>query len=318
MDLKGKQKQALHRALLSAFRTYSALQKLFTFELDVSLATIVAPGPLDDVVFQIIEWAETGARLEELISGALAQNPRNVELRRFAVEVAITSDQAPQGRLESIVRKDVPMPPVRDLKEGMARMERAIGLVEIPEKTPAGTAFLVGPDLVLTNWHVAKLKKQTSAQAGIRFDFSGDAIAGAPSGGEFTPWADNWEVDSSDEKDLDYALVRLASPAGQSRGWLRPSSHQFSPGQILFILQHASAGPLRLGAGAVTAINLLHQRVTYTANTEPGSSGSPVFTLDWKPVAIHHYGQDTGNMGIPLAAIWQRAGSKIPLAAGAG
>ena len=67
---------------------------------------------------------------------------------------------------------------------------------------------------------------------------------------------------------------------------------------------------LLLGAGVVTADDSVHQRVVYTTNTLPGSSGAPVFTLGWELVALHHFGEATGNRGIPLAAIWTQLEAK--------
>jgi V8-like Glu-specific endopeptidase len=49
-------------------------------------------------------------------------------------------------------------------------------------------------------------------------------------------------------------------------------------------------------------------RLRYRNNTEPGSSGSPVFTLAWELVALHHAGAPgpepaSYNQGIPMARI---------------
>ena len=46
-------------------------------------------------------------------------------------------------------------------------------------------------------------------------------------------------------------------------------------------------------------------RDSYHTNTEPGSSGSPVFTFDWQLALLHHFGDPDMpppeyNQGIPL------------------
>ncbi len=59
---------------------------------------------------------------------------------------------------------------------------------------------------------------------------------------------------------------------------------------------------------AVEQLNQNKTRVTYRTNTEPGSSGSPVFDQNWNLVALHHMGDPdwstlTHNEGIPVASI---------------
>jgi hypothetical protein len=317
INLKGKQLQALQDALVSAFPGYSDLKMMLLFELEERLQKYVEPGPMNKVAMDLIEWAEAQGKLEALIAGARARNPGNVALQRFAVEVSLTSDAPPEGRLEAIVLAGVPFQKVNQWRARMVEVERAVCRVEMPEGTGVGTGFLIGKDAVLTNWHVADvltLKNLRPEQAGVRFDYAAGVDGLTVPAGEFYPFKADWLIDSSQVKDLDFALVRVAGDpgkqtvgeTGETRGWLPYQQHKFTVGEIQLILQHPLAAPLNLSAGAVTAVNSMHKRVTYTANTEPGSSGSPVFTLGWDLVALHHYGEQTGNMGIPLNYIWQQ------------
>jgi hypothetical protein len=87
----------------------------------------------------------------------------------------------------------------------------------------------------------------------------------------------------------------------------------------LLILQHPRAAPLMLALDTqgVTQRNANKTRVRYTTNSEPGSSGSPCFDMDWGLVALHHYGdpaysdpayndQPVYNQGIPIHMIRER------------
>ncbi|HVQ36819.1 MAG TPA: effector-associated domain EAD1-containing protein [Pyrinomonadaceae bacterium] len=317
IDLKGKQLQALRDALVSAFPSYADLKMMTLFQLNEKLQNHVEPGPMNRVAMDLIDWAEAQGKLEALIAGARAKNPGNVALQRFAVEVSLTSDAPPQGRLEAIVLEGVPFQQVNQWRARMVERERTVCRVEMPEGKGVGTGFLLTKDAVLTNWHVADvlaLKNLQPEQAGVRFDYAAGIDGITVPAGQFYPFKADWLIDSSPVRDLDFALVRVAGDPGMqtvgetgaTRGWLDYKQHQFAIGEIQLILQHPLAAPLNLSAGAVTAVNSMHKRVTYTANTERGSSGSPVFTLGWDLVALHHYGEQTGNLGIPLNYIWQQ------------
>src|SRR6185295_569660 len=131
INLKGKQIEALRDALVSAFPMYANLKAMVLFELSERLQTFVAPGPMNDVALALIEWAEARGKLEELIAGARAQNPGNQSLKQFSLEVSLTSDAPPEGRLEAIVQKDVPFQQVKQWRARMVEMERTVCRVEM-------------------------------------------------------------------------------------------------------------------------------------------------------------------------------------------
>jgi V8-like Glu-specific endopeptidase len=67
---------------------------------------------------------------------------------------------------------------------------------------------------------------------------------------------------------------------------------EFRPNAPLLIAQHPDGKPLKLSidTDSVIGVNSNRTRVRYANNTEPGSSGSPVFDLEWNLVALHHLG----------------------------
>jgi V8-like Glu-specific endopeptidase len=82
----------------------------------------------------------------------------------------------------------------------------------------------------------------------------------------------------------------------------------------LMIAQHPDGKPLKLAVDteSVIGVNANQTRVRYATNTEPGSSGSPVFDFDWNLVALHHLGDPAYNhppaynQGIPINNIRAR------------
>jgi cellulose synthase operon protein C len=217
--------------------------------------------------------------------------------------------------------------------------------VQLPSGAPQslGTGFLVGPDLVLTNYHV--IQHFTSegggppenAQLACRFDY------GIESGGEnpglVVPVAGSWLADYSlyhgtefsdpgivpAEDELDYALIRLGSPVGtmpsaegSKRGWIITSVEQrFARAtDFICVIQSPLSGPMKIAVGTVIGVNPNGTRIRYDTNTEPGSSGSPCFDANLELVALHHaaepgYGsRPTFNQGIPIDRIIRRMATR--------
>ena len=75
--------EQLHDALLDAFRSHDSLKRMVRFELDQNLDEVAGQGPLTDVVYRLVEWADAEGRLGDLLRGARAQNPGNERLRRL-------------------------------------------------------------------------------------------------------------------------------------------------------------------------------------------------------------------------------------------
>jgi hypothetical protein len=319
VDLKGWQFKDFQKALEHAFPNYDQLEIMLMQELGEALPAIATPDAMPTVVFKLLTWAKARGKLADLLAGALEANPKNPYLWRYALEVALTSDAPPTGRFAAKVLENVPFVGTPDAsadiwRQRMTAAERCVCRVEIPTGIAVGTGFLVGPNIFLTNWHVAKILKSKNLspqQAAVRFDYKLDAN-GQPAARQICAFASDWLLDQSEEKELDYALIRLAENIGDARGNLVPHPYEFLPDYPLFILQHPNGQPLTVQVGTILSTDSLHKQVNYTTNTAPGSSGSPCFTADWKLVALHHYGQKTSNIGVPLQDIVEQVKRQKP------
>lgn len=89
--LSGARWRGLQEALLASFRSYAELEQLLRFHFDVSLKEIVGPGPLADVVYALIDWAQARGQVARLVAAALAERPHSPGLAVFARE-ALTPD----------------------------------------------------------------------------------------------------------------------------------------------------------------------------------------------------------------------------------
>ena len=94
---------------------------------------------------------------------------------------------------------------------------------------------------------------------------------------------------------LDYSLIQLASVPNSSIGYLQLSPNYVNVGDRLYILGHPRGGfqqaSVKIDQGDATVHQRRFNGITYFADTEPGSSGSPVIDAQTHQViAIHSAG----------------------------
>jgi V8-like Glu-specific endopeptidase len=321
----------------------------------------VAPGkPLRPTISDLLIALEDIGSTAKFLSYVYVNRPGRPDVRTEIVKafpdaVAVPEKQielsaqtagAPQANaptnahapgLQRNVRPYLAKLDIRVWQSRLSEIERRVCRVEL-EGNAVGTGFLVGPDTVLTNWHVFEAAKNQDkvAALGCRFDYEllpdGKVQPGQlvmlQAGGlvDSSPYSVAEGTDKPDNPlpttaELDYALLRLASRVGEQqvegavRGWIALPKAVLpltADGPIL-IVQHPEGTPMKLAMDtqAVIGLNGNGTRINYRTNTDPGSSGSPVFTMDWDLVALHHSGDPawvnpTYNQGVPIELVRQR------------
>jgi hypothetical protein len=204
-------------------------------------------------------------------------------------------------RLESLKQKEkADWLPVTFLENGL-QAARAVGRVE-HQGRKIGTAFLVAPDVVLTNAHVVQ-DIPVLAQGGVRFHVGLQAEA------QWRYFAE--QVVHSPTEALDFALVRLNAPIIGTPVTL--STEMAYPEQPANILQHPEGvgGLMQVALRYNAIVHVDPTRLYYVTDTDGGSSGSPVFNDEWRVIALHRAGlvDDAqrpvkhANQGVPLTVI---------------
>lgn len=207
--------------------------------------------------------------------------------------------------------------------ERLLALMRRVCAVELGS-SESGTGFLIGPQTVLTNYHVVAKAKDGQfppSRIVLRFDYQRARDGRVVNAGVEATLADDWLVRSApysdfDQKpyvdgaapapgELDYAVLRLARPLGsepaegqpgsEPRGWVepRPEAFGFESGAFLMVVQHPCHDPIAYDFVHDAVIRVIGDqlRVHYRPNTMPGSSGSPVLDRNLELVALHHAGQ---------------------------
>lgn len=249
------------------------------------------------------------------------------------------------GELEKLVRRQVPKLSAQKMRNQMMQVEGQMCIIErrlVSKRGEAlGSGFLIGSNVVLTSYHVVDsyLQGSQAQQLQVRFDalLNEEGVREPEEGSMFAveeiPIAsphtqqDSANVNQTPSSDeLDFALLLLADDAGRShiggaidsghtkvkRGWMKLPDPDpvFEVGDPLIIYQYPGGRELMMAIDTEAVIGPVWDglRLRYRNNTEPGSSGSPVFNFDWQLVALHHAAAPgpepvTYSQGIPIARI---------------
>jgi V8-like Glu-specific endopeptidase len=180
-----------------------------------------------------------------------------------------------------------------------ARVARAVCCIARPE-APA-TAFLIADDLIVTNNHV--FPDETSAKSvSVRFNYQ-RGLDGRLLRWEEYALGPATYFHTNDQ--LDYTIVAVEGAPGVKWGnvELFAGEAALRSGSDVIIVEHPQGEPKRLAIvqNTITAIDPPH--VKYTADTDIGSSGSPVFDVQWRLIAVNRWGSPTENEGVLASAI---------------
>ena len=354
MELTKQQLRKLRDALLAAFDS-DAFEEMLLLGLKKDLEAIVEKKALKSMILDVIRLSERQGWTMNLVAAARAENPGNAKLMLIADELGLTPELAytegdgegtttvespKKSALQRMIDGSNSQLDIAVWRENLGKVETQTCSIEIGTKHQ-GTGFLLGPSVIMTNYHVMKPVIDGDASptdVRIRFDFKRTEGGSVISSGTLFELEsdDEWLIDHSQYSDadlqgveendskpdeLDYALLRVADEPGASplggnlnaepRGWIEvPSTpHEFVEKQALFIVQHPDGKPMKLAidSNAITGVNEKGTRVRYRTNTEHGSSGSPCFDQEWNLVALHHSGDlevvPNWNQGIPFSKI---------------
>jgi V8-like Glu-specific endopeptidase len=152
-----------------------------------------------------------------------------------------------------------------------------------------GTAFRIGEDMLLTNWHVLhKLPEETAATTvNAEFGYEDNGTGG------ILP-AKIIECDETSikaDKDDDWAIIRTKT--AMDAAWpIIKLSEAVGPklNTSAYIIQHPNGDRKRIGF-VRNQVNFFDARVVhYLTDTQEGSSGAPVFNTAGQLIALHHRG----------------------------
>ncbi|MEM9433683.1 MAG: DNA/RNA non-specific endonuclease [Pseudomonadota bacterium] len=175
-----------------------------------------------------------------------------------------------------------------------AQVARSVGRVANFLGDPWGSGFLVGAGLFLTNNHVITHPHQAAGVV-VEFDYERD-LMGRPRAVtryRLDPLVFLFDPDSG----LDYTLLalgpRLDGPSTLDEfgySGLSDAGDKHMIGEFANIIQHPQGRHKEVVLRENRLVNRLGNTLHYIADTERGSSGSPVYNSEWQVIALHHWG----------------------------
>lgn len=219
--------------------------------------------------------------------------PVTDESRRRALETAIANVEK--------VDRTADFLPIRYLADGVARA-RAVCRISGP--MGMGTGFLVSRGVIMTNNHV--LENESQAQDSIaEFNYEDGhtpvVVKLQPRRLFLTDIDLDFTVVACDDTPIaDIVPIKLLrDPATITRN------------ELASIIQHPAGRRKEIALHNNEVTHVKDKVIHYRTDTEPGSSGSPVFNNRWQLVALHHAGwfEPDGratNEGIRIAAIVEK------------
>lgn len=305
-------------------------------EIALALLALGSRGAIAKVMASAIA---AGLTDETGIGPVQVHKARDVRWRSLCKKLGITTDDGSETfsvRRRSAAERIIdwsstwvdPMALYPALLLACKRICRVVALDEDGRRI-LGTGVLIGPSMVLTNWHVVKdvesplddhlsltvqfdltrsgQAESRSAALRVKRDWKvadcdigalepADIIWDNPKTGLREPWWTNAEVLKSwatavGDK-LDFAVIEVDGTPGDERGWYDLADvARATGGGACFVFHHPANQPLTLTAGSIPMVaGRPPVRIFHKANTIGGSSGGLIVNDRGVPIALHHAG----------------------------
>lgn len=244
--------------------------------------------------FAILQHADNQGKVESVVEVARRDDPDNEALKNAQDGAPPKTIAGPEptdwrstrnpAQLEKILGRASTLVPVSFLEVGLEKA-RCVAKVRLPDGS-SGSGFLTQDDILITNHHVLP-DSATSGAATVLFNYQQTLAGLSAEIDERTLLPDSFFRTSDVD---DWTAVRVAGHPGRQWGELRLAPASIGAGTRVNIVQHPAGQHKQISLLFNLVAYVGRNRVQYLTDTEPGSSGSPVFDEKWNVVALHHSG----------------------------
>ncbi|MGX1788116.1 DNA/RNA non-specific endonuclease [Bosea sp. NPDC055332] len=234
-------------------------------------------------------------RLKALVAARMQRGAAADESAREAISVpALTAADVTDEAVERVIGETRDFLSIEYFERGL-QAAACVGRI-MTNGAINGTGFLVGPGMVLTNQHVL-WDIETAKSSYFELDYEANTF-GTPK------IAQGYELDPDSffmtDNDHDFALCAVKGTSQNGKALadyghlaLIAEEGKITIGEPVNVIQHPKGRFKQIAIRNSRLLDLFEGAADtrffhYDADTEKGSSGSPVFNDQWEVVALHH------------------------------
>ncbi|MBC8025777.1 MAG: DNA/RNA non-specific endonuclease, partial [Steroidobacteraceae bacterium] len=247
---------------------------------------------------------------ERLVARLQKKMPITREVAAELAREVTDGSRTTLSRAERIYGKTVDFVGVSFLERGYVSA-RAVARVAFRSGQALGSGFLISDRLFVTNNHVIGSARDAAGLA-MEFDYERDR-RGQVSGITRFAFDPKLFFYTNHEDNLDFTVIGVGPRIDGNKsisafGWcqLSGAANKHALGECANIVQHPDGRYKEVVLRENRLVSRLSTVLHYVADTEPGSSGSPVFNNEWLVIALHHWGgpwrqtKDDAGKAVPL------------------
>lgn len=255
-----------------------------------------------------------------------ATRPQAPQFLKLSGATWLPSSGHPEFR-QAVVHRDAHIP-ARFLADAQ-RASESVALVCVPRlesgqkstvwASAKGTGWLIGPDLLITAYHVVNARRDDESPA-TDADFTGQALSAEVTFGHARPDQPGTVLGVTElvawSEPLDYAIMRLGGAPGVSplrlAGEVPAISDDSHPPLNVIACPADQPKVICLRNSLATTVTERPTDLGYFTAIDQGTAGAPVFSDDWRVVALHRATAEVAEImfqGLPTA--WANVGTRI-------
>ncbi|MFP3604668.1 AAA family ATPase [Paraburkholderia sp. SIMBA_053] len=320
--LSTEQQQALVTALVEGF-VPEALERRVMDPLQVPYELRSAARAYQTRVYELVRWAASVGRLGDLLKAAYEANSNSDALRRLNERTGLIEKTVD---LVEAVRPALTSLDARSWQFRLGEIDKQVCLIQDEDGFGIGTAFLVGPDQVMT--HAAVFTPDRGAvflEALTRKSFAACFEPGALEKRYAVLASEPYVLDNQivivrldGQAGREYAAESATGTAARARGWIAPLPPEAPDGAVVIV--YFAQGPrLVVSVDTHGLVRDDGAGLYYRTATQPGAMGAPCFDARWRLLGVHvgtdgkslNHGLSVMEIGDQLAArglAWNASG----------